>query len=138
MQISRRVVAALLVALLVPWSTTSADEPAAPGQPLPLFAVEIRVGPNWDASKPPADQAFFRDHSAHLKRLRDAGHIVMGARYSDVGLLVFQAATRDAVDAMMREDPSMQAGTFRYEVHSMNAFYPWRLPRETDSEDDPG
>ena len=97
------------------------DEPAGA---LRLFAVEIKVGPNWDGSKAPNEQAFFSEHSANLKRLRDEGHIVMGARYSDIGLIVISAASPEEVTAMMEEDPSVSAGTFVFEVHSFNVFYP--------------
>lgn len=89
-----------------------------------LFAVEIRVGPNWDTSIPPHEQEFFSEHSANLKRLREAGHIKMGARYSDVGLIIFSAESADDVRALMSQDASMTAGTFQYEVHAMNVFYP--------------
>jgi uncharacterized protein YciI len=88
-----------------------------------LFAVEIRTGPTWDPAKPPGEQAFFREHSAHLKRLRDAGHIVMGARYADKGLVVFTAKSSPDVNALMEQDPSMAAGTFVYQVHDFNVFY---------------
>lgn len=70
-------------------------QPATPASAaeadLKLYAVEIKIGPTWEPAKPPGEQAFFREHSAHLKRLRDAGHIVMGARYADKGLVVFGA-----------------------------------------------
>ena len=89
-----------------------------------LFAVEIKVGPGWDNTKAPNDQAFFKEHSANLKRLREAGHIVMGARYSDIGLLVISAETKEAVATMMQQDPSMAAQTFVFAVHEMNVFYP--------------
>ena len=88
------------------------------------FAVEINVGPGWDESISPYEQAYFKEHSAHLKELRSAGHIVMGARYSDVGLLVFSAHSVEEISALMDEDPSMQAGTFSYEIYPMNVFYP--------------
>ena len=100
-----------------------AEEPAA-AEPLAWFAVEISVGPGWDDSISPYEQAYFNEHSAHLAALRKAGHIVMGTRYSDVGLLVMQAHTADEIRALMDEDPSMQAGTFQYAVHPMNIFYP--------------
>ena len=76
------------------WAIPAAagDDSAADRQ---LFAVEIRVGPGWDPEKAPGDQAFFGEHSAHLRELRNAGHIAMGARYSDVGLLVVSAASED-------------------------------------------
>ncbi|TQV88271.1 YciI family protein [Aliikangiella coralliicola] len=91
---------------------------------LKLFAVEIKVGPNWDSSKAPNEQAFFKEHSTNLKKLREAGHIVMGARYSDIGLIIFSANSPEEVKAFMEKDPSMSAGTFKYEVHTFNVFYP--------------
>lgn len=89
----------------------------------PLFAVEIKTGPNWDAAKPAQEQAFFREHSANLKRLRDAGALVMGARYSDKGLVVLAEEDIVAVKAMMDADASVSAGTFVYEAHPFNVFY---------------
>jgi uncharacterized protein YciI len=104
----------------------AADTPVstAPTADLPLFAVQVRTGDKWDASKPPQEQALFREHSANLKRLRDAGHLVMGARFSDVGLIVLAAESEAQARAMMDADPSIAAGTFRYEVHPFNVFYP--------------
>jgi uncharacterized protein YciI len=95
-------------------------EPAEPR----LFAIEITVGPGWDASKPPNAQAYFAEHSANLRRLRESGQLVMGARYSDKGLIVVRADSPDEVHAMMAQDPSIEAGTFRYEVHPFAVFYP--------------
>ena len=95
---------------------------------LSLFAVEVTVGPNWDGDKAPHEQAFFKEHSDNLKQLRSAGHIVMGARYSDVGLILFSARSADDVRAFMDKDPSMEAGTFQYDVHPFNAFYPGTVP----------
>tara|TARA_R110002096_G_scaffold97263_4_gene216699 strand:+ start:12784 stop:13185 length:402 start_codon:yes stop_codon:yes gene_type:complete len=92
-----------------------------------LFAVEVKVGPNWDAAIAPHEQAFFSEHSAHLKELRKAGYIVMGARYSDLGLLIFSAETEESVAALMDKDPSMNAGTFVYAVHALNVFYPGQV-----------
>jgi len=89
-----------------------------------LFAVEIKVGSNWDNSKPPNEQEFFSEHSANLKRLREAGDIIMGARYSDIGLIIFSAESAEEIKAMMSQDPSITAKTFKYEVHALNVFYP--------------
>ena len=96
-----------------------------------LFAVQIRTGAKWDAAKPARDQLHFREHSANLKRLRDAGHLVMGARYSDVGFIVLKAKSEADARAMMDEDPSIKAEVFRYEIHLMSVFYPGNveLPR---------
>ena len=109
------------------WCAVAAAQPAPPTAAsvpeLPLFAVEITTGPKWDTTKPPPDQAYFREHSAVLKRLREAGHLVMGARYADKGLVVLAAENEAAARAMMNDDPSMKAGTFKYEVHAFNVFY---------------
>jgi uncharacterized protein YciI len=98
----------------------AASSPEAAGR---LFAVEIKTGPSWDHNKAPNEQAQFREHSANLKKLRDAGQIVVGARYSDKGLLIFTAKSVAEVKQLMDQDPSISAGTFKYEVHDFNVFY---------------
>ncbi len=111
----------------MPASAAATAAPAAasgPSEPaLPHFAVEIRTGPTWDARKPPQEQALFREHSAHLRRLREEGHVLLGARYADKGLLVVAAADSGAARALFDADPSMKAGTFVYELHPLSVFY---------------
>ena len=123
----RQSIASLIAAYLIGAAGIQAyaqSEDGAAPEALSLFAVEIKVGPNWDTAKAPNEQAYFAEHSANLNRLRAEGHIVMGARYSDIGLIVISAASAEDVRAMMSEDPSMAAGTFVFEVHAMNVFYP--------------
>lgn len=106
----------------------------------PLYAVEITTGPRWDAARPPQEQPLFREHSAHLRQLRERGHIITGARYADKGLLVLSAADEASARALMDADPSMQAGTFRYQLHPYGVFYggtlrvPPRAPRPAASQ----
>ncbi len=113
--------AALQVAEAQPASST-----AATSEPL-LFAVEIRVGPKWDQAKSPQEQAFFKEHSANLRRMREAGVLVMGARYADKGLIVVAATSAADARAQMEQDPSIAAGTFIFEVHPFNVFYAGEL-----------
>lgn len=116
----------LLPLLLAGWVAGASAQTVSPGTApveLPLFAVEIKVGPKWDQSKPPQEQALFKEHSANLRRMRDSGALVMGARYSDKGLVVVAAASAADVKAQMEQDPSFAAGTFVYEVHPFNVFY---------------
>ena len=82
------------------------------------------MGPKWDAARPAHEQALFREHSANLRRLRDTGSLVRGARYSDKGLVVLSAPSIAEARAMMDQDPSIAAGVFVYEVHPFNVFYP--------------
>lgn len=98
--------------------TTQENEPAGT-----LYAVEIKTGPAWDSSKPPHEQQYFREHSANLKRLRDQGSLVLGARYSDKGLIVLRASSEQEAHAMMQHDPSVQNRIFAYELHEFNVFY---------------
>jgi hypothetical protein len=116
----------LLVILGAFGASTAAAQtaPPAPSDPAAnLYAVEIRTGANWDAAKPAHEQAHFREHSANLKRLRDQGHLVLGARYSDKGLLVLRAASDQDAHAMLADDPSIRAKVFGYELHPFNVFY---------------
>jgi uncharacterized protein YciI len=129
MPFSRRRLAPFALIAFAATSCALAQGPSAPpgaSEPL-LFAVEIKAGPNWNQSKAPQEQAFFREHSANLRRMREAGILVMGARYSDKGLVVVSAADAAEVTAQMAQDPSMAAGTFVYEVHPFNVFYPGEI-----------
>ena len=58
-----------------------------------------------------------------MVKLRETGSLVMGARYSEVGLLVVSAENEAAARALMAGDPSIAAGTFSIEVHPFNVFY---------------
>jgi hypothetical protein len=128
--------AVLLAAPMLAMHEAAAQAPQAAAQPKPepppaatkLFAVEFRTGPAWDTALKPHEQPHFNDHSANLKRLRDAGMILLGARYSDKGFLVFSAVSEAAVRAEIDPDPTVKAGVFAYEVHAFNVFYPGCVP----------
>lgn len=112
------------VALLATHGVPAQAQPAAAApNELPLFAVEITVGSKWDQNKPPQEQQFFREHSSNLKRLRDAGVLIMGARYSDKGLVVLAAQDEAHARSMMDEDPSIKAEVFKYQIHAFSVFY---------------
>lgn len=83
-----------------------------PAQAPKLFAVTFTTGPKWDPAKPPQDQAFFKEHSANLARLRTENISVLGGRFGDKGLLLVRAPDAAAVRAQLARDPSLAAGTF--------------------------
>ena len=112
----------LTLPVAVAWSQDGAG--GQPASELPLFVVEIQVGKSWNPSKPANEQLYFKEHSANLKRLRDAGQLVMGARYSDKGLLVLAATSEAAARQELDADPSFKAETFQYRIHPLNVFYP--------------
>jgi uncharacterized protein YciI len=115
-------VLALTASSLLP--AQSLPEPDRSSAAPHLYAVEIRAGPSWDHSKKTHEQAFFKDHSANLKRLREQGVLVLGARYSDKGLVLLRAASEQEARAMMQQDPSIRNRVFAYEVHEFDVFYP--------------
>ena len=88
-----------------------------------LYAVEIKTGPIWDKAKPANEQPYFREHSANLRKLRDQGSLVLGARYADKGLVVLQATSEQEARSMMDQDASIKNGVFAYEVYDFNVFY---------------
>lgn len=117
----------LLVGLALSLASAFAQTPAprSPATaPAPLYAAVFKTGPTWDPAKPPNEQTAFRDHSAHLARLRAAGTIVIGARYADVGLVVVSAANETEARQLFEADPSISAGTFALEVYRFSVFYP--------------
>ena len=121
--LSRSLALATCIASVAIGAMAQAQPTTSPPNEAPLFAVEITVGAKWDSSKPAHEQQFFREHTSNLKRLRDSGALIVGARYSDKGLVVLTAQDEEQARAMMDEDPSMKAQVFRYQVHPMSVFY---------------
>jgi uncharacterized protein YciI len=95
---------------------------------LHTFIVEYRTGASWDTAKPPHEQKHFADHSTHLKRMRDDGRILLGARYADKGVLVMQASSADELRKLIASDAAVANGLFTFELHPFNVFYGGCVP----------
>lgn len=95
--------------------------------PQPLFVVHLTTGPAWIKDKPPNEQAGFKEHSQNLSRLRTDGLLVMGARYqdsvADKGMLIFRAASADAVRAEFAADPMVKDKLFVLDIAEFKPFY---------------
>jgi hypothetical protein len=111
----------VLLALLFVTPAGAAESP----QPS-LFIVHFETGPNWNKALAPRDQAGFEGHSKNLKRLRDEGVIVFGARYGDLGMIVLTLDAVDKARALMDADPGVRSGIFSYRVETLRVFYPWQ------------
>lgn len=119
------------VVLLLLFAPAAASEPASPVvAPGKLFLVHFSLGPAWAAGKPPQEQPKFKEHGANLKRLRDDGKIVLGARYSDKGMVVLRFASEEQARAEIAADPGVQAGSFTFELFELRPFYDGCLARE--------
>jgi uncharacterized protein YciI len=93
--------------------------PAAASQ---LFAILFRTGPAWDRAKAPGEQSHFKEHSANIARLEGEGRLVVGGRFSELGLLLVRAASREEAQSWVDRDPAVAAGVFMAEVHPWSTF----------------
>lgn len=122
---ARHLVLVLLMGGLAGAGTAQPVAPPAEAQRAtgPLYAVEFRTGPRWVEGKPPPEQAYFREHSANLRKLREQGVLVLGARYGDKGFVLLAAENAEAARALVDADPAVQHGTFVYDLQAFSVFY---------------
>lgn len=113
-----RILSALGPAFLALSLPLAAQPPSAPPK---LFSITFTKGPKWDAAKPPPEQAFMKEHSANLFRLRSEGRLVLGGRFGEYGLIVLRLPDAAAVQAELAKDPSVANGTF---AAAVDPFYP--------------
>ncbi len=109
--------------------TTPPVDSTAAASPMRLFIVHFLVGPSWKSDRPPQEQTKFKEHGANLKRLRDEGRIVLGARYSDKGFIVLRSSSSDAAQKEIAADPGILAGIFTFELFELHPFYEGCLTR---------
>lgn len=88
-----------------------------------LFVALYTVGENWDTEKSPNEQAFFKEHSAFLKKLRDTKVIVQGARYGDTGMVVFKASGQETAESLIHSDLAIQNRLFNVKIYAFSPFY---------------
>ena len=88
-----------------------------------LFIAIFSLGPSWQADKPAHEQAYFKEHSANLKKLRAEKKILVGARYADKGAIIIAAANEQEARAMVEHDPMVANKVFNLELHQFNPFY---------------
>lgn len=89
----------------------------------PLFVAIFSLGPNWQTDKPAHEQAYFKEHSENLKKLRGGQKIVLGARYADKGMIIIAAADEKAARAMLEHDPMVVNKVFNLELYPFKPFY---------------
>ena len=110
--------------MIATWAALCALAAQPPPPAGDVFALVFRTGPAWDQSKAPSEQPFFAGHSKNLRELRAEGRILLGGRFSDLGLVLVRAASAGEARALVDRDPSVKNGTFLAEVHPFHAFMP--------------
>ena len=91
------------------------------------FVALYTVGDLWDSNKPPGEQTHFKEHSAHLSKLRSDSIIVIGARYSDTGMLILKSKNLAEAKSLLLEDIAVKNDLFRVEIHPFQPFYKGKL-----------
>lgn len=106
-------------------------EAAGPGPRSDLYAVLYRSGPAWRAGRPMQDQDL-KGHVAYMQKLADAGVLLAAGPLTslDGGLIVLNAPSLEAAQAIMRRDPAVEVGVFLGEVSAwLPVFDPGRRYR---------
>jgi uncharacterized protein YciI len=116
----RSVMVTLALAAFGATAGASDQEQQAPDRK--TFAVVFRTGPAWDSSKPPPRQKHFQAHSANIAALKTEGRLLLGGRFSDLGLILVRAADEAEARALVTRDPAVAEGTFTAEVHEWRTF----------------
>jgi len=88
-----------------------------------LFIAIFSLGPVWKTDKPAHEQAYFKEHSENLKKLRSGEKILLGARYADKGMIILSAADEKEARAMLENDPMVVNKVFNLELYPFSPFY---------------
>jgi hypothetical protein len=88
-----------------------------------IFIVLYKTGASWDAAKQPSEQTGFKEHSAHLARLRKEKRIDIGGRYSDTGMLLIRARDEAEARELITSDTAVQNKLFNVEIFPISVFY---------------
>lgn len=119
----REVIRLLVLVLLVGVHAGSALGAESAGLAEPLYVVEFTTGPAWQADKPFHEQAHAVDHSANLRRLREQGILVLGARHGAKGMIVLRTSSEEAAHSEIDQDPAVSAGVFSYTIEEFKPFF---------------
>jgi hypothetical protein len=87
------------------------------------FIVLYTIGDNWDSNKQAYEQTYFKEHSAHLARLRKEKRIDIGGRYSDTGLLLLKAINQAEAEELVTKDIAIQNKLFKAAIFPFSPFY---------------
>jgi uncharacterized protein YciI len=88
-----------------------------------LYIVTYTTGSLWDPSKQAHEQAYFKDHSANLGKLRKEGVITAGARYADKGIIFIKAKSMRAARDLIVTDPAVVNNVFAADIQKVSVFY---------------
>lgn len=87
------------------------------------FIVFLRRGPKWTAEMTPEIEKVLEGHFANIKKLTDAGKLVLAGPFSGqggdsalAGLFIFRVDSIEEAIRLAEQDPGVQAGRFTFEA----------------------
>jgi uncharacterized protein YciI len=100
--------------------------------------VMLVKGPNRNQDSATAAK-IQEGHMANIHRLYYAGKLKVAGPFGDdgnwVGLFIFDCATQQEVESLLKTDPAVAAGRLNYEIHpwytaAMGSFVPGKPPAD--------
>lgn len=124
MKLPRLVAASLLLGALVP---ARAQESAKSASPAPKFEMTtyyfglLTRGPNAGTGTTEEREKIQAAHLANIKRLHDAGKILVAGPFADGGewrgIFIYKCASLEEARQLAATDPAVAAGRLRIEIH---------------------
>ena len=78
-------------------------------------------GPKWTPEDTPETRKLQEEHMANIRRMGEAGKLVIAGPFMDGGdlrgLYVFRVATPEEATSLVESDPAVKAGRLRFELH---------------------
>lgn len=97
-----------------------ADAPAPPMKMKRYFLALLHKGPTWAPGESAEVLALQEGHLANIRRLADAGKLVLAGPFEEAGdlrgLFVLDAASIEEARALCDSDPAIAAGRLRVEI----------------------
>lgn len=91
---------------------------------MPIFAVRMENGPNWDYTRDRRQQDAWGDHATFMDRLVEDGFIILGGPIGDGAqtMHAIEAADEREIEARFAEDPWAPMGLLR-----IQSIEPWTI-----------
>ena len=113
---------ALAVALRAVAAETAKPASAAPAFEMVTYYFGLLTrGPNAATGTPEERQQIQAAHLANIKRLHDAGKILVAGPFADNGewrgIFIYKCASLEEAKTLADTDPAVQAGRLKIEIH---------------------
>jgi uncharacterized protein YciI len=77
--------------------------------------------PGMPSNPTPEEAQAASDHFAYYKTLHEQGTLILAGRTQEppiIGIMIFEAESKDAADVIVKNDPAILAGVFKARVQS--------------------